>query len=223
MTAPCKTAMARSPMRTGLHWKPDWGCMRSAVVPRRFQECRPSSPWRMRSSSLASQASRWRHSNTPPRRPRHDFLLNAAVAYLNLLAGVPTAIDRTRDARQRPETCRLTAAFARAGQGNQADADRMQTEVAVRRNALAQATAQVQVASAALVELLNLPPDRTLVPEEPTIVPIELVSHEADAGQLRQRRLVASAGNSAEPAPHLRRGRATQSRALCTALAECAR
>jgi len=115
----------------------------------------------------------------------HDFLLNTAVAYLNLLR----AFQQQSIAQETLDNARrladVTAAFARAGQGNQADADRMQTEVAVRRNALAQATAQVQIASATLVELLNLPPDRTLVPEEPTIVPIELVSDDADAGQLR--------------------------------------
>ncbi len=114
----------------------------------------------------------------------HDILMNGAVAYLNLLRAFQqqAIAQETLDNAQR--LADVTAAFARAGQGNQADADRMQTEVAVRRNALAQASVQVQVASAALVELLNVPPDRTLVPEEPTIVPIELVSHEADSGQL---------------------------------------
>jgi len=114
----------------------------------------------------------------------HDFLLNAAVAYLNLLRAFQQQAIAQETLNNAQKLADLTAAFARAGQGNQADADRMQTEVAVRRNAMAQATAQVQVASATLVEVLNLPPDRTLVPEEPTIVPIELVSHEAHAGQL---------------------------------------
>ncbi len=54
----------------------------------------------------------------------------------------------------------------------------------MRRNALAQAVAQTQVASARLVELLNMPPDRTLMPAEPTIVPIELISHDAAGPQL---------------------------------------
>lgn len=114
----------------------------------------------------------------------HDFLLNAAVAYLDLLRAFQQQAIAGETLDNAQQLADLTAAFARTGQGNQADADRMQTELAVRRNALAQAAAQVQVASAALVELLNLPPGRSLVPEEPNIFPIELVSHEADLAQL---------------------------------------
>ena len=50
----------------------------------------------------------------------------------------------------------MTAAFARTGQGSQADADRAQAELAVRKNTVAQAAAQTRVASARLVELRNL-------------------------------------------------------------------
>lgn len=77
-----------------------------------------------------------------------------------------------------------TAAFARTGQGNQADADRASTELALRKNAVAQAAAQTQIASARLAELLNLEPTRVFLPAEPTIVPIDLISHEANAAQL---------------------------------------
>jgi len=54
----------------------------------------------------------------------------------------------------------------------------------IRKNALAQATVQTRVASARLVELLHLEPERILVPEEPGLVPIELVPPEANASQL---------------------------------------
>lgn len=114
----------------------------------------------------------------------HDFLLNAALAYLNLLRAFQQQSIAQETLNHAEELAKLTAEFARTGQGNQADADRAQTELAVRRNTAAQAAAQVQIASALLVELLNLPPDRSLVPEEPTIVPIELVSHDADRSQL---------------------------------------
>ncbi len=114
----------------------------------------------------------------------HDFLLNAAVAYLNLLRAYQQQAIAQETLHNAEELAKLTNDFARTGQGNQADADRMQTELAVRRNAVAQAAAQVQVASAVLVELLNLPADCGLVPEEPTIVPIELVSRDAGLNQL---------------------------------------
>jgi outer membrane protein TolC len=114
----------------------------------------------------------------------HDMLLLTAVAYLDLLRALQqrAIAQETLDHAQR--LAELTAAFARAGQGNQADADRAQTELAVRSNAVAQAAAQAEVASARLVELLHLAPGCILAPEEPALAPIELVSHEAAADRL---------------------------------------
>ncbi len=114
----------------------------------------------------------------------HDFLLSAALAYLDLLRAFQQQAIAQETLVHAEELAKLTAAFARTGQGNQADADRAETELAVRKNAAAQAAAQVRVASARLVELLNLPPDRSLLPQEPTVVPIELVSHDAGLSQL---------------------------------------
>jgi outer membrane protein TolC len=114
----------------------------------------------------------------------HDYLLLVAVAYLDLLRAFQLQAI-TRDTLNHTEQlAELTSAFARSGQGSQADADRARTELAVRRNAVAQTVAQTQVASARLVELLNLPANRVLVPEEPTVVPIELISHDSAAPQL---------------------------------------
>jgi outer membrane protein TolC len=114
----------------------------------------------------------------------HDYLLYAAVAYLDLLRAFQQQAISQETLDHAAQLAQLTADFARTGQGNQADADRAQAELSVRRNVLAQSVAQTQVASAKLVELLNMSPDRTLVPAEPTLVPIELVSHEAAAAQL---------------------------------------
>jgi outer membrane protein TolC len=114
----------------------------------------------------------------------HDFLLFVAVAYLDLLRAFQQQAIARETLDHAEQLAELTAAFARSGQGNQADDDRAQTELVVRKNSVAQAAGQTQVASARLVELLSLPPARILVPEEPTIVPIELVSHDANATQL---------------------------------------
>jgi outer membrane protein TolC len=114
----------------------------------------------------------------------HDLLLFAAVAYLDLLRAFQeqAIAEETLDHAER--LAELTAAFAGSGQGSQADADRAQTELAVRRNVAAQAAAETRVASARLVELLSLEPNRVLVPEEPTLVAIELVSHETEPARL---------------------------------------
>jgi outer membrane protein TolC len=114
----------------------------------------------------------------------HDFLLFVAVAYLDLLRAFQQQAIAQETLDNAGKLAELTAAFARAGQGSQADADRAQTEYAARKNIAAQAAAQTQVTSARLVELLNLQSNRTLVPQERTLVPIELVSHEMRAAQL---------------------------------------
>jgi outer membrane protein TolC len=114
----------------------------------------------------------------------HDILLFAALAYLDLLRAFQLQSIAEETLNNAGQLAELTGAFARTGQGNQADADRAQTELAVRKNSLAQAAAQTKIASARLAELLNLDPTRVLLPEEPTIVPIELVSHDAKAAQL---------------------------------------
>ena len=114
----------------------------------------------------------------------HDFLLFVAVAYLDLLRTFQQQAIARETLDHTQQLADLTAAFARSGQGSQADADRAQTELAVRKNALAQAAVRTQVASARLVELLHLPSGRILVPAEPTLVPIELVPRDAGAAQL---------------------------------------
>jgi outer membrane protein TolC len=114
----------------------------------------------------------------------HDFLLFVAVAYLDLLRAFQQQAIAQETLSHAEQLGKLTAAFAQTGQGSQADADRAQTELAVRTNVVAQATVQTRVASARLVELLDLQSSRILVPQEPALVPIELVSHETAATQL---------------------------------------
>ena len=114
----------------------------------------------------------------------HDLLLFVAVAYLDLLRAFQQQAIAQETLDHAEQLAELTAAFARTGQGSQADADRAQTELAVRKNAVAQAASQAKVASARLAELLNLEPTRLLAPQEPTVVPIDLVSQEATVAQL---------------------------------------
>jgi outer membrane protein TolC len=114
----------------------------------------------------------------------HDLLLFVAVGYLDLLRACQQQAIAQETLNHTQRLADLTAAFALAGQGNQADADRAQTELALRKNAVAQAAAQTSVASSRLVELLHLEPTRVLMPQEPTIVSIELVSPNTPVAQL---------------------------------------
>jgi outer membrane protein TolC len=78
----------------------------------------------------------------------------------------------------------LTASFARSGQGPQADADRAQTELVRRRNEVSRAEEAVQVATARLAEVLSLDPAVQVIPQEATIVPIDLVAADVPLTQL---------------------------------------
>ena len=113
-----------------------------------------------------------------------------------------------------------TAAFAGSGQGNQADADRAQTELALRRNAVAQAAAEGRVALARLAELLGLDPSCLLAPEEPTVLPIDLVPQQPGAGPLVAEGLSQRPELRREPAPGGGSRRASEARARCPAPAQ---
>lgn len=114
----------------------------------------------------------------------NDTLLGAALAYVDLLRAAQQLriAEETRDNAE--NLADLTATFARTGQGPQADADRAQTELVRRRNDVSRAHEATRVASARLAELLSLEPSTVIHPQEPTMVPIDLVSHELPDAEL---------------------------------------
>ncbi|MFH1265483.1 MAG: TolC family protein [Planctomycetota bacterium] len=118
------------------------------------------------------------------RATTHDVLLETALAYLNLLEATEQhaiAEETFTNARQLAD---LTATFARTGQGPQADADRARAELVVRENEVTRAEEGVRVASARLNELLSLEPTTSLLPQEPAIVPLDLVERETPLTEL---------------------------------------
>lgn len=114
----------------------------------------------------------------------NDTLLATALAYLDLLRATQQLriAEETRDNAE--NLAQLTATFASAGQGPQADADRAQTELVRRRIDVSRAQESTRVASARLAELLSLDPSIEVKPREPAIVPIDLVSLELPAADL---------------------------------------
>jgi len=114
----------------------------------------------------------------------NDTLLATALAYLDLLRAKQQEriAEATRDNAQ--NLADLTAAFARTGQGPQADADRAQTELVRRQNDVSRAREGAKVAAVRLAELLSIEPSLEIVPQESTVVPIDLVSPEAPASDL---------------------------------------
>jgi outer membrane protein TolC len=105
----------------------------------------------------------------------NDYLLQAAQAYLELLrATQELAIAREiRELAARLEG--VTESYAKTGQGLAADHDRAATELALRTNDVVRGEEAVQVASARLAQLLSLDPTMPLAPQEPAVVPLELM------------------------------------------------
>ena len=106
----------------------------------------------------------------------NDAMLAAAIAYVELARAVQTRAIAYETLQNADQLATQTASFARSGQGAQADADRVQTELTLRQNEVTRADEAVQVASARLAELLSLETTFSLRPAESTVAPIEMVA-----------------------------------------------
>lgn len=114
----------------------------------------------------------------------NELLRDTAWAYLDLLGAEQELAIARETLANTEKLANLTELYARTGEGTEADNDRMQTERAIRRNDVVRAEEAVRVASARLAQLLHIDPTYPLAPQEPTVVPIELVSADVPAGDL---------------------------------------
>jgi len=101
----------------------------------------------------------------------NTVLRDVALAYTNLLrtAGLRSLAVLARN--DTGEIARLTANYAKTGEGRRADAERAATEFARRDEDLLEALAAEAQASHALCELLNLDPTLRLVPVQSQVIP----------------------------------------------------
>lgn len=111
-------------------------------------------------------------------------LLTVALAYLELLDAEQDLKIIQQSQLNASAVAKLTGDFAAAGQGLQADADRLETELRMIENRLASGRERVSVASARLSQALSLDSNRRIRPLDPTVVPIDLVSLNQDSGTL---------------------------------------
>jgi len=114
----------------------------------------------------------------------NEQLLNVALAYLELLDAEQDLEIVEESYARTAELSKLTTDFAATGQGLQADADRLETEMRLVENRLATARERADVASARLSQELSIPGEQRIVPLDPTVVPLELVSPTIDKGNL---------------------------------------
>ncbi len=110
------------------------------------------------------------------RATTNDALLSTALAYMDLLEAVQIKAVAEETLGNAERLAELTESFSSAGQGLQADADRAQAELSVRRIEMRRATENVRVAAIRLSRLLSLDPSQNIEPQEPALVPIDLVN-----------------------------------------------
>ena len=114
----------------------------------------------------------------------NNEMLAAALAYFELLQAMQQKTIAEETQANATALARLTSEFARTGEGNQADADRARTELAVRQNDVARADEAIAVASARLVEVLHLEAPLQVHPVEAGLTQIELVATETPLTEL---------------------------------------
>jgi outer membrane protein TolC len=106
---------------------------------------------------------------------RNDVLLQVASAYLELLRAEGRRAIGIQSREEAREVARITANYAKTGQGRQADADRAATEFEQRNAEVLRAEGEVLTASARLAQLLSLDPAPPLHAIDGWVVPAPLV------------------------------------------------
>lgn len=111
---------------------------------------------------------------------QNSTLLDVAVVYLELVGAEGRLDILRRGESEIAEVVRLTAAYAKAGQGQQADAKRAEAHAELLRRDLRRAEEDVGVAAARLARLLNLDPSVGLRTPVGRVLPVRLIREDAD-------------------------------------------
>lgn len=115
---------------------------------------------------------------------RNDVFLRVTGAYLDLLRaeGRRAIFIKTREEAR--EVARVTANYAKTGQGRQADAERAATELQQRETDVLQAEGEILTASARLAQLLSLDPAVRLHASDGWVVPAPIVPNPVPMSEL---------------------------------------
>lgn len=106
---------------------------------------------------------------------RNEVLLAVATAYGELLRAECKRAIAIQNRDEAAEVARVTANYAKTGQGRQADADRAATELEQRNADVIKAGAEILTASARLAELLDLDPSVRLHATDGWVLPAPIV------------------------------------------------
>jgi outer membrane protein TolC len=112
---------------------------------------------------------------------RNDVLRDAAVGYLELVRAeqgmmiAQVALDNTQKLTE------LTRQYAESGQGLQADHQRMEAELALRRDGVVNQQELIQVASARLAQVLHADASVQIATNEPVVTALDIMAVESTA------------------------------------------
>ena len=119
----------------------------------------------------------------------NDTLLAVSLGWIELTRSHARRAIAEEAVTNATELARITADFARTGQGLQADADRAQAELSARQRDVLRARERVEVTSAELARLLRLDPTVRLHVAQPQPVPLEFVEINAELPALIEQAL----------------------------------
>jgi len=106
---------------------------------------------------------------------RNQVFLRVAQGYMDLLRAEGRLAIAIKNREEAHEIARLTAVYARVGQGKQSDADRAAAELARRNAEVVEAEGEILTTSARLAQLLNVPPSIQLQAIDGWVVPTAVV------------------------------------------------
>ncbi len=106
---------------------------------------------------------------------QNQVLLRVSLAYCELTRAEGRRAIALQMRDEAAEVARITAEYARAGQGREADARRAATFLARRQAEVRQAEGEILMASSRLCRLLNLDPSIRLHPTDAVVVPLSIV------------------------------------------------
>jgi outer membrane protein TolC len=111
-------------------------------------------------------------------------LLSGGIAYIDLLEAyqdleiISETVERTND------LAKITRDYAEAGQGLKSDADRTATELALLQTRQLAARERQLVASTRLARALSIPVSSALLPQDTTVVPLEMLQESSNESSL---------------------------------------
>jgi outer membrane protein TolC len=117
---------------------------------------------------------------------RNAVLRDVADRYFALAAAERRREALAESEKEIAEIVRLTANFAKAGQGRDGDAERAKTEALLFHDETTQAEEEVAIASANLAELLGADPAVRLQTNRDALAPVQLIPPTIELGELIQ-------------------------------------